>query len=253
MKDTYAVVLAAGKGTRMGSDRPKVLHELAGKPMLFYTLEKLNNAGIGKIIVVIGYKGNEVREAIDNGISFSNNIEYREQPEQKGTGDAVRCGIRDLKGAKNILVVNGDDSAFYNEDTVKKVLDNHKESDAAITFVSIVKQDPTGFGRIIRAGGKVKNIVEEKDVNMGQRQIKEVNAGFYVFNFSWLKENIEKIKLSKTGEYYIVDLVKIAVENGDKVKVYKLENESEWYGVNTKDQLMTADRIMREKVSSLID
>lgn len=253
MENSVAIVLAAGKGTRMESDKPKVLHELAGKPMLFYTLEKLRSAGIPKIIVVIGYKGDEVKKTVEKGISFSDKIEYREQVEQKGTGDALRWGIKGIEDAKNILVVNGDDSAFYNSETVKEVLKKHKDTDSFVTFVSLTKDDPTGFGRVVRESGAVKDIVEEKDANQKQKEINEVNAGFYVFDYGWLKENIGKIKLSKVGEYYIVDLVRIAVEEDKKVTVYPLDSEEEWYGVNTKDQLMTADRMMREKVENSIE
>lgn len=244
MKNICAIVLAAGKGTRMKSDKPKVLHLLAGKPMLFYTLEKLEKAGIPRIVIVIGHKGDDVKKAVDKDISFKDKIEFREQPEQKGTGDAVRWGMKGIE-CKNVIVVNGDDSAFYSPQTVEKIVNFHKRSSSTVTFVSIIKKDPYGLGRIIRdKNGKARDIVEEKDASEGQKKINEVNAGFYLFDLDWLKKNIEEIKISKAGEYYVVDLVRIAANQGKKVSVFRLEDDKEWYGVNTKENLEEASRRM---------
>jgi bifunctional UDP-N-acetylglucosamine pyrophosphorylase/glucosamine-1-phosphate N-acetyltransferase len=249
MKKTCAVVLAAGKGTRMKSDKPKVLHELAGKPMLFYTLEKIKDAGIEKLILVIGYKGEEVKKQVKDNISFNRIIEYKTQPEQKGTGDAVSWGIKGISGFDNVLVVNGDDSAFYTKDTVIKVVEKHESQKSAVTFVTLEKKDPAGLGRVLRdKNGDVVGIVEEKDADEKQKKIKEVNAGFYVFDLMWLKKNINKIKESKVGEYYIVDLIRIAVNEGKNISVYRLANKNEWQGVNTKDDLKKASENMEELV-----
>lgn len=252
MKDNVALVLAAGKGTRMKSKKPKVLNTLAGRPMLFYTLEKLNQAGVPKIIVVIGYRGSLVKRAVKEGVAFAEKIDFAVQPEQGGTGDALRWGMKDLEDSnsiENVIVVNGDDSAFYNPQTVKKILEMHNEADCVVTFVSILKDDPTGFGRVIKdKSGKVTDIVEEKDADTAQRKIKEINAGFYIFDFNWLKKNIYKLQKNKSGEYYIVDLVKIAADQKNKVSVYKLDDNRQWYGVNTREQLLEADKRMKSEI-----
>lgn len=253
MENSVAVVLAAGRGTRMKSKKAKVLHTLAGKPMLFYTLEKLDKAGVRKIVVVIGYQGGKVKKAVDEEVGFAHKIDYVVQPKQEGTGDALRCGIDGLLGSesvKNVIAVNGDDSAFYNPQTVRKVLDKHQKDKSVVTFVSLLKDDPAGFGRVIKnKEGEVVDIVEERDASPSQKKIKEVNAGFYVFDFNWLKQSISKLKKSASGEYYIVDLVKVAAGQGQKVSVFSLKDKKQWYGVNTRDQLSEADKRKREEMS----
>ena len=241
-----AIVLAGGKGTRMNSGLPKVLHKIAGRPMLSYTLNTLRKAGFGKLILVVGYKSNKVIKTIGPTAT------YAYQPKQLGTGDAFAKGLKCLPAKlKEVVVLNGDDSAFYSPQTISDIVQRHKKSDAKITFVSLTKQDPFGLGRVIRdKNRKALGIVEEKNASSSEKKIKEVNIGFYVFNSEWARKNVEKIQKSPVGEYYIVDLIKMAIKQGQRVEVYELKNKDEWVGVNTLGQLEEADKKMRKIISS---
>lgn len=243
-EDLVAIVLAAGRGTRLNSEKPKVIHKIAGRPMISYTLENLRGALFGKIVVVVGYKKNEVMKVIDGSVDFA----Y--QKKAMGTAHAVRMGLaRVPENCNSIVVLNGDDSAFYSPETILNVIAHHKKTKAVLTFVSLIKDDPSGLGRVKRnTRGKVVAIIEEKDASPRERKIKEVNDGLYVFDCKWLRDNLTKIKKSESGEYYLVSLVGLAVKNNKKVEVYKLEDPSEWMGVNTPQQLVDADQAMRKKV-----
>jgi UDP-N-acetylmuramoyl-L-alanyl-D-glutamate--2,6-diaminopimelate ligase len=237
-----AMVLAAGKGTRMNSQEPKVLQCLAGRPMVLYIVNTLRQAGFQKIIIVVGYKKDNVIKTVGPG------VEYVFQANMLGTGDALKHSLDKIqKGVEDVLIVNGDDSAFYKEETIKEIMNLHKRSNAKVTFATLIKDDPEGLGRIVRdSKGNILMIVEEKEANDKERRIKEVNIGLYIFDVNWAKENIEKIKKSPLGEYYIVDLVKIAIKQKDKVQVFRLGDKNEWFGVNDKDQLYQADKKMRD-------
>lgn len=243
-----AIVLAAGKGTRLAggspSLKPKVLFKLAGRPMISYTLDNLKPLGLKKIIIVIGYKGRQVREIVGDNFKFAT------QTKQLGTGHAVKLGLAGVSlSITSILVLNGDDSAFYTPCTIKQVLDKHLGKGNTITFVSLEVDNPAGLGRVIRSGNKVMSIVEEKDASNKQKKIKEVNDGLYVFRRDWLEKNISKIKKSNAGEYYLVDLIKLATGQKEKVEAFKLYDVGEWYGVNTPSELKAADKLMRERIS----
>ncbi|OGY21657.1 MAG: hypothetical protein A2126_01920 [Candidatus Woykebacteria bacterium GWB1_45_5] len=249
MENFAAIVLAAGKGTRLAggtpSPKPKVLYELAGRPMIAYTLSLLKKVGAEEIVVVVGYKAAEVKKVAGEGYKFAT------QSKQLGTGHAVSVGLSQVtSSAGNILVVNGDDSAFYNPETIQKVLNKHVGKGGVVTFVSLDVEDPTGLGRVIREEERVIGIIEEKIASSEQKKIKEVNDGVYVFRRSWLGENLPKIKKSPVGEYYLVDLVSLAVLQGEEVGVFKLLNTDEWRGVNTKEELIAADRLMRERLKN---
>ena len=244
-EDIAAVILAAGKGKRMHSQLTKVLHKICGRPMISYSLENLRNAGLNDILVVVGYKKNLVKKEIAGSSRFV------VQTKTLGTGDAVKKALPLIEQkVKDILVVNGDDSAFYKPETIKKVIESHEETNAIVTFVSLMIDDPHGLGRIVRdRKSNLLGIVEERDASESQRKIKEVNDGLYVFNRSWLEQNIGKIEKSPvSGEYYVVDLIKIALSQGRKVNVFKLPDSSEWQGVNTPEQLATAEEKMRQRL-----
>lgn len=244
-KLTSAIMLCAGKGKRMHSRHPKVLCQILGRPMVSYTLTNLRNARVGKIIAVVGYKKDEVIKRIWGDISFA------VQEKQLGTADAVSAGLTKLEdGFEDVIVLNGDDSAFYKPETINLVCQLHKTSDNVITFVSLIKKEPCGLGRIIRDDkGKVIKIVEEKDASEKEKLIKEVNDGLYVFDMLWLKNNIKKIKLSPQGEYYLVDLINIAVGEGQKVNTYRLKNSDEWQGINTPEELIKANKKMERNLN----
>lgn len=244
-KDEAVIVLAAGKGTRMKSKNPKVLHTICGRPMIAYTLENLRKAGFAEVIVVVSFKKALVLKEVGKACK----IAVQKNP-KGGTADAAKAGLGSLsKNISTVAVINGDDSAFYKPETIRDILRFHKKSSSVLTFVSLVKDDPYGLGRVVRDGkGDVVRIVEEKNATDAQKKIKEVNDGLYVFKRDWLDKNINKVKLSPQGEYYLVDLIKIAIDRGEKVGVYRLKDASQWQGINTPEQLALAQDKMKQRL-----
>ncbi len=238
-----AILLAAGKGTRMKSPFPKVINEIAGRPILSYSIENVRNAGFGTVIIVVGYKKELVKKEVAGAVIFA------DQPEALGTGHAAHQGLKkvDEAATKDALVMNGDDSAFYYPSTINAIYEGHKNKGAAVSFVSLINEQPTGLGRIVRdKKGKLVGIVEDKDATEEQKKITEVNDGMYIFDVAWAKKHFAKIKKSASGEYYIVDLVKIALEEGKPVYTYILKKSEEWVGVNTQEELAKADEKKRQ-------
>ena len=185
MKNSVAVLLAGGKGTRMKSDLPKVLHKIGNKEMIFYSIGNLKKAGFEKIVLLVGFMADEIKKVVGN------TIDYAYQPEPLGTGDAAFHAVSSLgENVANVLIVNGDDSAFYNPDSLSRIYQQHLKQRAAVTFAVTELENPTGMGRVVRENeGKVKKIVEEKEADEKERQIREINIGLYVFECAWLKEN----------------------------------------------------------------
>lgn len=243
--DISAIILAGGKGSRMKSYLPKVLKKICGRPMIFYTLENLRKAGISDITVVVSYRKNLVIKEVQGAVKFA----YQKNS-KGGTADAAKVGFKEVdQKSKTLVVINGDDSAFYKAETIKNILKIHKERERKLTFVSLMKDNPTGLGRVIRGkNGLITKIVEEKDASGEERKIKEVNDGLYVFDKAWFAENINKVKKGPQGEYYLVDLIKIAIDQKDRMATYTLPNDNEWQGVNTQEQLEEANRKMAERL-----
>lgn len=244
-----AVVLGAGKGTRLAegqpSPMPKVLYKIAGRPMISYTIGLLKKLGLDEIVIVVGHKAEDVKREVGTGFKFAI------QEKRLGTGHAAKTGLALVSAGKNeILVINGDDSAFYKLETLRKVLNKHIGKGNTITFVSLELEDPTGLGRVIRRDGEVVDVIEEKDATSEQKKIKEVNDGVYAFNRFWLEKNLPLIKKSKAREYYLVDLIRMAVRQGKKVSNFFLEDAREWHGVNTPQELTEADKLMKERATS---
>ena len=244
-KDIAAIIFAAGKGTRMGSFTPKVLREISGRPMISFTLETLRRSAFKEIVVVVGYKKEQVMRETAGACRFA----YQEKT--LGTADAAAKGLTQIgEDINTVVALNGDDSAFYMPQTIKSIINSHYDQNAVVSFVSLIKENPEGLGRVIRNNeGELISIVEEKEVSNEQKEVKEVNNGLYVFNKIWLRDNIGKVKKSIVGEYYIVDLIKLALKQNKKVNVFKLQNSDEWQGINTKDQLKEANKKMLKRLS----
>ncbi|MCH7541314.1 NTP transferase domain-containing protein [Patescibacteria group bacterium] len=244
MKNLAAIVLAAGKGTRLASGapspKPKVMYEIGGKPMVLYTLDILRKLGLEEIVIVVGHKASDVVKTVGEGFKFAT------QEKRLGTAHAVSIGLQKVSGDKTeVIVLNGDDSAFYKVETIKKVLNKHIGKGNTITFVSLQTKDPKGLGRVIRKGGRVVSIVEDKVATKEQKKIREINDGVYVFKKEWLKNNLPTIKKSPVGEYYLVDLISLAVSQEKNVDAFKLSDSSEWFGVNTPEELTAANTQMQ--------
>jgi len=244
-KNIAAIILAAGRGTRMVSTTPKVLRKICGRPMISYTLENLRRAAFRNIVVVVGYKKDLViKEACGSS-------RFALQEKTLGTANAAAQGLKKInEGIDTVVVMNGDDSAFYKPKTIKEIVKSHYETKSVVSFVSLLKEKPAGLGRVVRnSKGELVSIIEEREATKKQKGIKEVNDGLYVFNKDWLERNIWKVRKSSVGEYYIVDLIKLALEQKKKVNVFRLANSNEWQGINTPDQLKEANKKMIKRLS----
>jgi UDP-N-acetylmuramate--alanine ligase len=233
-----AVVLAAGKGKRMKASLTKVLHKIAGKTMLERTINILESINPTQITIVVNpMNNNSIRNV------FKEKCSYVIQKKALGTADAAKLALSTIaEDTQTVGVFYGDDTALYKPETIREVLELHLKKSAKITFVTVIKNDPTGLGRIIRERGKLKAIVEEKDATVDQHKIKEVNDGIYFFERKWLGKNIQKLKTSKaTGELYLTDLIELALSSGENVETYCLEDEGQWHGINNTYELAEAN------------
>lgn len=237
------LVLAAGKSKRMKTSIPKVLHKICGKPMIFYILDAIKPFA-SDIGIVIGFNGELVKEEVGDGPV------YIEQPLQKGTGDAVKVA-KDFWSKYEALVVLPGDVPFLSYQTIKKLVDVHFDSKSSITLVTAFLNDPSGYGRVIRDEHRnVIKIVEEKDATPEEKEIKEVNGGVYCFDVKFLSESILKLDDNNAqGEYYLPDLVKIAVNSSLKVEAFQVEDSFEIMGINDRKALVQAEKELRRRIN----
>jgi bifunctional UDP-N-acetylglucosamine pyrophosphorylase/glucosamine-1-phosphate N-acetyltransferase len=244
-----AVILAAGKGTRMNegsaSPIPKVMFEANGKPLLFYSVKNVQDAGIKRVIAVVGYKQEMIREY------FGGTIEYAVQEQQLGTGHAAMMARESLIGQVEAVVVCYGDMPLFKPETIKNLLITYQQEKPTIAMLSVDFADPNfwAFGRILRdENGYVSEIVEQKDCTDEQKQISESNPGFYIFDAEWLWQNFEKLSTNNAQkEYYLTDLIKIAKDQGKKIIAVKVSSEEEVLGVNNPDQLKEAENILASR------
>jgi len=248
MQETHIIIMAGGKGTRMKSENPKVLTMLGGKPMIAHPLAEIIKI-CARPTIIVGYKGDEVVSVLGDGFN------YAWQHEQLGTGHAVMCAKLDLskENIKNVVVFNGDHPLIKAE-TINALIEFHKIGGGVLTIgtvkVPAFVGDFAGFynyGRIIRGdNGDIRRIVEVKDANEVEREITEVNVNCYCFDADWLWENIENLKNeNNAGEYYLTDMVGIAVKEGHKINVFILDDPYAGYGINTQEELARAEEIIR--------
>ncbi|MFH1207479.1 MAG: sugar phosphate nucleotidyltransferase [Patescibacteria group bacterium] len=253
IQHTSAIILAAGKGTRLNngqpSAKPKVMHEICGKPMLEYTLKTLENINISDVVIVVGYKAEMIQEY------FGNRYKYATQTEQKGTGHAVMCAESTVdKSNPHVLVIQGDDSAFYSPATLIDLIGWHVSEKAKVSLLTLKHPKPAELGRIIRnKSGDVIAIKEKEVLTEEEKKIDEINTGTYCFESEWLWENIKKLEPSATGkgELILPDLVKMAVDRKQKVSAHRITDHYEWVGVNNPEQLAYATRVMEERLKKL--
>lgn len=246
--NTRVVILAAGKGKRMGAEVPKALVPIAGRPMIDYLVDSIVVSGVDlKPVVVIGHGAEAIAEHLGD------RCEYALQREQLGTGHALQCALPQLEGANYVVVLYGD-HAFVSPETIKKLSETCSASDAPVTLMVVKtpdfndwRQTFENFGRIVRdENGEVKKIVEKKDATEEELKIKEVNPGYYCFKVDWLKENIEKLENKNAqGEFYLTDLIGLAINQDKKVKTIIVDDPREGLGVNTREQLEMAERVIK--------
>jgi len=243
MENFTAVILAAGEGTRMKSETPKVLHKVCGQPMLTYVIEAAKGAGAEKIVIIVGKGAQRIKEAY-----AQDDIEFVMQEEQKGTGHALMQAENAVKSSPHIVVLCGD-MPLVSAESIRGMVSLHLERKAAATVMTAKVADPTGYGRIIRKGNNVIDIREHKDATPEERQINEINAGFYCFDTSLVFSALGKVKNNNCqGEYYLTDVVKILNQEGKEVTAFELENPLELHGINDRRQLAQVQKIMQQKI-----
>lgn len=250
MNKVAALVLAAGKGTRMKSRLPKVLHKVGGKAMVERVLDTVNAVGVDRSVVIVGFGGEEVRAYLGD------RCEYVTQAEQKGTGHAVREAKPVLGDFDGTIVLMCGDTPLVTEDTIKALLNEHATTGAAATVLTAHMENPTGYGRIIRdEEGKVLRIVEQKDGTPEELAVQEINTGMYAFDSQKLWPCLAQLSDDNAqGELYITDVVGILVNAGERVSAYMTMDEDESLGVNSRVQLAEAERILRNrKLRELMD
>jgi len=239
-----AVLLAAGQGTRMKSDLPKVLHSLAGKPMLWHTLQALEQATNEKPVVIVGHGADQVRGFVgESAICVT-------QESQLGTGHAAMQAESTLKGKADYVIVTYADMPLLRGEAFQKLVETQKRNRGPISMLTVIADDPRGFGRIVRKGdGTVAAIVEEFVATSEQKAIKELNVGAYCFSADWLWDALHRIKLSPKGEYYLTDTIELAVRDGLPVQALVHDSLQECIGINTRVHLAEAEAVMRTRIN----
>ncbi len=250
MSDLHVVVLAAGKGTRMKSALPKVLHRVAGAPMIEYVLSSAAALGPQSTTIVVGHQA----QKLESALARHRDVTFVVQEPQLGTAHALLTAEAALGGARGTLVMLSGDVPLLTADTLKRLVQVHTRARAAATVMTAVVDDPHGYGRIARDGGEIARIVEERDASSTERAIREINAGIYAFAIEGLFTAIRAIASDNAqGEYYLPDLVAIYRRKGLGVETVTVSNAEEIRGVNSRSELADVSRIVRRaKVDELM-
>ncbi|MDD5130555.1 MAG: NTP transferase domain-containing protein [Candidatus Omnitrophica bacterium] len=244
-KELAVIILAAGKSTRMKSELPKVLHKLCGRPMLGYVLDLVASLKPARVVAVLGYKQELVRKIIPRG------IEIVIQKKLIGTADAVKAGLTALKGFKGTVLILYGDSPLLKKQTLKKLLDYHSENNVDATLLTAQLKEPFGYGRIMRDKySGICGIVEEKDADEVQKDIKEINTGIMAFKKDKLLSNLGKIRPNnRKKEYYLTDIIGIFAKKDYLVDGLKIKDAQEALGINTRAELAKANSIVQKEIN----
>ena len=239
------MVLAAGLGTRMRSQRAKVLHELGGRPLLHYPLRALRRLAPSRVVLVVGHQAELVRAAAA-AVALPG-LQSVLQVEQRGTGHAVRCAAEALAGFDGDVIVLYGDVPLIRAETLEALVATHRREDAALTLLTLHFSDPTGYGRIVRDGaGRIRGIVEERDASPAERAITEINPGFYCIRSDVLWPLIERLRPNNAqGELYLTDVVGLAAADGRRVASVGVDDADEVAGVNSRLELAGMERRVR--------
>jgi len=243
-----SVILAAGKGTRMKSETPKVLHTIFDKTLVGYVIEAVNGTGLAdENFVIVGHQAERVEEYIKG--SYSNARTVLQSP-QLGTGHAVSMVVPYLTDFDGEVIILCGDTPLITSDTLKEFVEYHKANKSDLTVMSAIFDNPTNYGRIIRnKDGKVDGIVEEKDATPEQKAVTEINAGIYCLNWKKVKPAFSELKTNNAqGEYYLTDIIKWGNINGLNVNAYTLKNNEEIYGINSKANLAEAAKFLNRRI-----
>ena len=242
-----SIILAAGKGTRMKSDTPKVLHQIFSKTLLGYVIDAVNNTEMAdENYVIVGHQAEKVEEFIKS--NYTNTKTVLQSP-QLGTGHAVSMVCPYLENYDGEVIILCGDTPLITSDTLKTFIEAHKKLNSDITVMSAIFENSANYGRIVRNNdGSLNSIVEEKDATVEQKSIKEINAGIYCLNWSKVKQSFSQLKTNNAqGEYYLTDIIQWGNENGLRVNAHILERNEEIYGINSKLNLAEATKIMNKR------
>ncbi len=243
--DLAAVILAAGMGTRMRSGLHKILHPVAGDPIISHILDAVALAGVSKPLLVVGHLSEQVRQTLADSVG------YVLQEPQLGTGHALQQAVAVLDPVPRRLLVLCGDTPLLTARTLSRMV--AELGDAAVVLLSAHLPDPSGYGRVIRdERGLVKAIVEEADASARERAVTEINSGLYCFDGPWVAANLGNLKKSPKGEYYLTDLIGMAVGQGREVRAVLADDPTEVMGVNDRRQLAEANGVMRERLCRLM-
>ncbi len=244
-EEVVALVLAAGKGTRMKSDKSKLVHKIYGKELVKRVVETAQKAGVDDIITVVGYKREQVQ------LVLGDSVNYAYQEEMLGTGHAVMQAESYLKDKHGKIVVLNGDVPILRPETLKELIDKSIKNKEYATILTAIYNNPTGYGRIIRdIGGNIKEIIEEKDLAEDQKSIQEINAGIYCFDIQELLKALKEIKPNNAqNEYYLTDVVRIMNEKGLKTGAVIVEDNTEILGVNDKMQLELLTKVLKLRIN----
>ncbi len=247
MRATAAIILAAGKGTRMKSDLVKVMHTLGGHPMIDYPVSAARNAGASKIVIVAGHQSDKVREYF----SGRDDIAFALQEEQLGTGHAVACAGSVLAGFSGRILILCGDVPLLKAETLQEMTSFHDRSGAILTVLTASLDNPYGYGRVVkREDGAILRIVEERDATDAERRIGEINSGIYCVESGFLLDSISRLSNNNAqGEYYLTDIVQMASEAGHSCASFPVAEAEEVMGVNDRVQLAAADAVIRREIN----
>ena len=242
---TNAIILAAGKGTRMKSELLKVAHHVAGKPIVSYVADTVQHIGIDNIYMVIGHQADSIKALFD-----TQNVQFVLQDKQLGTGHAVMqvSPTYSLKEESTVLILAGD-CPLIKPDTLTNLLNMHTESNAAATILTTKMEEPASYGRILRGNmGTVLGIKEAKDCTEDELKIKEINTGVYAFNSSFLFENLKNLNTNNTqGEYYLTDIIHILKAHGEPISAYCIDDSDQAIGINTRLDLAKSNQVIYQR------
>lgn len=245
MSKTAVIILAAGKGTRMKSEKAKVLHEIGGRPMLSYVLDAASELGSQKTVVIVGHQADTVKDVFsESGVIFA------EQKEQLGTGHAVMQAGKALSRFKGDILILSGDVPLITKETLEDLMDTHKKEKATLTVLTAEPENPYGYGRIIKdARGNIRKIVEEKDATAKERTVREINTGIYCVNSDFLFNALKKLSPKNVQkEYYLTDIVGIAVKEGETAVTCKAKGFKETMGINSRIELAEVECITRVNI-----
>lgn len=247
-KPIKSIILAAGKGTRMKSETPKVLHKIFNKELLGYVIDAVNGTNMAlENYIIVGHCAEEVEKYVTQN---HKNAKCRLQFPQLGTGHAAYQAFDDLKGFDGEVIILCGDTPLLTSETLKNFISAHRENNCALTVMSAIFNDPTNYGRIVRdEKGDLKAIVEEKDASDAQKKIKEINTGVYLLDWAKVHEAFLNLDSDNAqNEYYLTDIVKWTIKQGLKAQSYILKNNEESYGINSKKHLAQATKILKDRV-----